>query len=413
MENHFEKQLNEAKENIEVKIDHKFTNFIRVEGIQFSPSQKLEIFNALKQNKNLKKLSIYNQAFSAEDGRALTEALKNNKQLQTLTIRDCDITKTKGNFFTDLTKGLDNLKNISLYGVEIDKEQFIALAEGLKDKKQLSDLFIKSEIDDQELQTLADILKDKKIKSLHLQTLKINEVGVSALTDALKDNKQLRNLDIGHPLNQISDKGLKDLVNFVGKANIPEFSLPCNQNTSKDTYNMLANITEKNRNIISLTTGFAENVPKKIYDNVNRNYENAKKLASAINENNKEYFNSFDGKKKMDCELNTNEIAGLKGREKAVASLLAKLIYNQRKPYSEDDLFAEIYSVFTKKVREYDINFLKNSGVAKEIDHPVFSVPELSRKIGKHIHPTKDIVGKHTSRLSQDDKNPSNDKGRN
>jgi hypothetical protein len=437
--------------------------------IEFSQPQKLEIINALKENKNLKSLQVFDQTFSANDGRTFTEALKGKAHLHNFTIFNCDIANVKPNFFTELLEDKVSLHSLRLMPKPyLTEDQLINIADSLKNNKGLRSLELSGDMQDKGMQALVKIVKKNEIQNLLLSNQydkqkQITDDGAKALADALKDNKQLQVLDVSHNKigdigakaladalkdknhlqvlrlnhNQIGDIGSKafinalrgkelirdiylaqnmisednkrDLAQFANKNNITDLSISYGQGISVETWNELKELVKTNPNLNQYSSPWA---PKEISDILTKNRNNAEKLASAIYGNNKEYFNSIEGKKILGLNLTNNELAGLKGREKAVASCLAKKL-GGNEPMKANNLFAEIYSALTKKVREYDKDFLKNSGVVKETDHPVFGNHNLRKEIGKHIHPTKNIVGKHTSRLKQENQDPSKDKGRN
>jgi Ran GTPase-activating protein (RanGAP) involved in mRNA processing and transport len=193
---------------------------------------------ALKVNKNLKKLYVSSPYVTDIGISEILEALKQNSLLEDLTLYFKG-SGNKGNIaLADFLKSNTTLEKL---GIMFPPSAAISLAEALKANSTLKELNLESNrLGDEEASALAQGLKvNKGLKVLNLTFNSISDEGAKELAEALKDNKELIQLILYN--NKISDEGAKELAEAL-RVNMSIQRLPLHN--QKDSIEIARDIIE-------------------------------------------------------------------------------------------------------------------------------------------------------------------------
>lgn len=189
-------------------------------GLEYKPELYIQDFKsfatALKDNKNIKNLKLYNLSILEETNiKDLSLALEVNDTLEYLDIIHWDLYDW-GKYFADILMLNKSLKKFGLsytFGSVSSKH----LATALRRNNTLKELYLSScNITDMELIDLCESLKvNTSLEVIHLNGNKITCEGVRYLSEMLKMNRTLKSISISD--NLICDKGAEYLSEAIIK----------------------------------------------------------------------------------------------------------------------------------------------------------------------------------------------------
>ena len=158
----------------------------------------------------------------------------------------------------------ENIKNIDL---SFNHNINISLMSHILSLKNLSKLNLQmNNINDKDIKTIINFIKDNNtpIKNLILKNNKITQEGSESISDLIKFSKTLKLLDLS--FNELKSEGVKKICNSIivtePNSNLEQLFLngnKCNDYCSDDIFNLLINKKSKKLKLLSLNINFFSN----------------------------------------------------------------------------------------------------------------------------------------------------------
>ena len=276
-------------------------NKIEDEGCEF-------IANGLEKNKSLIELNLENNNISNKGINALCKNLKKNENLMKINLDGNNITEIDSDFYelfnwvqeikisenplnqsgiVRLFQGSEynrlftylkfkynseddfhfkcfneNIKNIDL---SFNHKINLSLMNHILSLKNLSKLNLQmNNITDKEIKSIANFIKDNNtpIKNLILKNNKISSEGSMYISDLIKVSLTLKKLDLS--FNELKSEGVKNICNAIITSNhsLEQLYLngnKCNDYCAEDIFNLLINSNSTKLKLLSLSSNFFSN----------------------------------------------------------------------------------------------------------------------------------------------------------
>ena len=276
-------------------------NKIEDEGCEF-------IANGLEKNKSLIELNLENNNISNKGINALCKNLKKNENLMKINLDGNNITEIDSDFYelfnwvqeikisenplnqsgiVRLFQGSEynrlftylkfkynseddfhfkcfneNIKNIDL---SFNHKINLSLMNHILSLKNLSKLNLQmNNITDKEIKSIVNFIKDNNtpIKNLILKNNKISSEGSMYISDLIKVSHTLKKLDLS--FNELKSEGVKNICNAIITSNhsLEQLYLngnKCNDYCSEDIFNLLINSNSTKLKLLSLSSNFFSN----------------------------------------------------------------------------------------------------------------------------------------------------------
>jgi len=214
------------------------------------------IAEALKVNKSLTALDLWDNNFSDAGAAALAEALKVNKSLAVLHLYNNSIGDAGAGALMEALKASKSLTKLYICQNSIGAAGAAGLAEALKVNKSLTKLYISwNSIGDAGAAALAEALKvNKSLPTLDISSNSIGDAGAAVIAEALKVNKSLTTLDITY--NSIGAAGAAVLAGAL-KVNKSLTTLNIHSNSIGDAgAAVLAEALKVNKSLTTLNVSY-------------------------------------------------------------------------------------------------------------------------------------------------------------